>query len=83
MTAVPEARAGPRLAGEHLVHFAAFEKHVGFYPTPTGIEAFKGELEPLKSGKGSVPFPLGRPLPADPIRRIVAFRVREIAGRAP
>lgn len=61
----------------HLVHFAGFAKHVGFYPTGSGVEAFKDELEPYKSGKGSVQFPLGRPLPVDLIRRIVEFRVAE------
>lgn len=61
----------------NLVHFAAFEKHVGFYPTPSGIEAFKEELKPYKTAKGSVQFPLGQPLPSDLIRRMVEFRVRE------
>ena len=66
---------------KNLVHFAAFEKHIGFYPGPTGIEAFKQELKPYKSAKGSVQFPLGRPLPTDLIRRIVEFRVAENTGR--
>jgi uncharacterized protein YdhG (YjbR/CyaY superfamily) len=61
----------------HLVHFAGFAKHVGFYPTGRGVEAFKAELEPYKRGKGSVQFPLGKPLPTDLIRRIVEFRVKE------
>ena len=65
----------------HLVYFAGYDRHVGFYPTGSGIEAFKGELEPYKSGKGSVQFPLGQPLPADLIRRIVEFRVRENTAR--
>lgn len=65
------------LNGHHLVHFAGFAKHVGFYPIPSGIEAFKKELEPYKQGKGSVQFPLDQPLPADLIRRIVEFRVDE------
>ena len=69
------------LNGHHLVHFAGYEKHVGFYPTGSGVEAFKEELEPYKSGKGSVQFPLGRPLPKDLIRRIVELRVAENAGR--
>ena len=68
------------LNGEHLVHFAGFKKHIGFYPVPSGIEAFKDELAPYKSGKGSAQFPLGKPLPSDLIRRIVEFRVREITG---
>jgi uncharacterized protein YdhG (YjbR/CyaY superfamily) len=61
----------------HLVHFAGCEKHIGFYPTGRGVEAFKEELRPYKSGKGSVQFPLGKPLPVDLIRRIVEFRVAE------
>jgi uncharacterized protein YdhG (YjbR/CyaY superfamily) len=70
------------LNGKHLVHFAGYAKHVGFYPVPSAMEAFKEELEPYRSGKGSAQFPLGRPLPADLIRRIVAFRVTELTGRA-
>src|SRR5687768_15420017 len=46
------------LNGKHLVHFAGFERHLGFYPTPSGIEAFKPELASYKSAKGSVQFPL-------------------------
>lgn len=65
------------LNGRHLVHFAAFERHIGFYPTPSGIEAFKEELKHYESAKGSVQFPLGQPLPGDLIRRIVEFRVEE------
>ena len=65
------------LNGRHLVHFAGYAKHVGLYPIPTGIEAFKEELKPYKTGKGSVQFPLDQPLPADLIRRIVTFRVGE------
>lgn len=70
------------LNGSHLVHFAGFAKHVGFYPVPSGIEAFKEELKPYKSGKGSAQFPLGQPLPADLIRRIVEFRVAENRGKS-
>jgi uncharacterized protein YdhG (YjbR/CyaY superfamily) len=66
----------------HLVHFAGYEKHVGFYPTGSGVEAFKEELKPYKSGKGSVQFPLGQPLPTDLIRRIVELRVQENTGKA-
>ena len=65
------------LEGRHLVHFAGYERHVGFYPTGSGIAAFADELKAYKRGKGSVQFPLGRPLPIDLIRRIVAFRVAE------
>jgi len=69
------------LNGRHLVHFAGFAKHVGFYPVPSALEAFKEELTPYKSGKGSAQFPLGQPLPVDLIRRIVEFRVAESARK--
>ena len=68
------------LNGEHLVHFAGYEKHVGFYPAPSAIEAFRDDLRPYKTAKGSVRFPLNEPLPAELITRIVAFRVREVTG---
>jgi uncharacterized protein YdhG (YjbR/CyaY superfamily) len=59
----------------NLVHFAAFENHIGFYPTPSGIEAFQDELAKYKMVKGSVQFPLDKPLPADLIKRIVEYRI--------
>jgi len=65
-----------RLKG-NLVHFAAFSKHIGLYPTPTGIEEFKDELSVYASGKGSVKFPLDEPIPFDLISKIVKFRVKE------
>lgn len=61
----------------HLVHFAGFKNHVGLYPTPSGITEFEAELAPFKRGKGSLQFPLDRPLPLDLISRIVQFRVLE------
>ncbi|MBN2389800.1 MAG: DUF1801 domain-containing protein [Anaerolineae bacterium] len=66
----------------NLVHFAAFKKHIGFYPIPTGIEAFKDELSAYVCGKGSVQFPLDKPMPLDLIRRIVEFRVKENLAKA-
>ena len=69
------------LNGRHLVHFAGFARHIGFYPIPTGIEAFKKDFEPYKQGRGSVQFPLSQPLPADLIRRVVEFRVAENRGK--
>ena len=71
------------LNGRHLVHFAGYERHVGFYPTGSGIEAFKAELTPFKSAKGSVQFPIDQPLPTDLIRRMVEFRVAASAGERP
>lgn len=67
------------LAGRHLVHFAGYGGHVGLYPMPSGITAFAEELDRYTSGKGSVRFPHGEPLPEDLIRRIVRFRVAEVA----
>ena len=70
------------LNGKHLVHFAGYAKHVGFYPVPSSMTTFADELAPYKSGKGSAQFPLGEPLPLDLIRRIVEFRVGEIVAGA-
>jgi uncharacterized protein YdhG (YjbR/CyaY superfamily) len=66
----------------NLVHFAAFKNHVGFYPTPTGIETFKKELSVYKGAKGSVQFPLDKPLPLSLVAKIVKFRVKENLERA-
>ena len=66
----------------NLVHFAAFKNHIGFYPIPSGIEQFKEELAVFKQGKGSVQFPLDKPMPYDLIRRIVLFRVEEALAHA-
>lgn len=63
----------------NLVHFAAFEKHIGFYPTPSGIETFSKELSAYKTSKGAVQFPIEKPVPLELIREITAFRVRENA----
>lgn len=61
----------------NLVHFAAFKNHVGFYPTPSGIEAFKKELSHYPGAKGSVQFPLDKPIPYDLVKKITLFRVKE------
>jgi uncharacterized protein YdhG (YjbR/CyaY superfamily) len=65
------------LNGKHLVHFAAYKSHVGFYPTSSGIKAFKKELSPFKTSKGTVQFPLDKPIPFDLVKKIVKFRVKE------
>ena len=67
-----------KLNGKNLVHFAAFKNHIGFYPIPSGIEAFRRELSPYKQGKGSVQFPVDKPIPYDLVEKIVRFRVKEI-----
>ncbi len=61
----------------NLVHFAAFAKHIGFYPGSSGIRAFKSKLSKYESAKGSVQFPLKEPLPVGVIKQIVKFRVTE------
>jgi len=66
----------------NLVHFAAYKDHIGFYPVPTAIEQFKDELSAYQGGKGSVRFPLDKPIPYDLISRIVEFRVHENLARA-
>jgi uncharacterized protein YdhG (YjbR/CyaY superfamily) len=66
----------------NLVHFAAHKKHIGFYPTPSGIEKFKDEISVYEWAKGSVQFPLDKPIPYDLISRITEFRVKENLERA-
>jgi len=61
----------------NLVHFAGYKKHIGFYPTPSGIEKFKKELTEFESAKGSVKFPLDKPIPYGLIGEITRFRVKE------
>jgi uncharacterized protein YdhG (YjbR/CyaY superfamily) len=73
----------PTFAQEgNLVHFAAFQNHIGFYPAPQGIEEFKEELSIYKGGKGSVQFPLDQPIPFALISKIVTFRLKENLAKA-
>lgn len=69
-----------KLKGKPLVYFAGFSKHIGFYATPNGHEAFKDEFARYKQGKGSVQFPLDQPLPIDLVRRVVHYRVKNTNG---
>jgi uncharacterized protein YdhG (YjbR/CyaY superfamily) len=66
----------------NLLSFAAYKKHIGFYPAPAGNEKFRNELSVYRAGKGSVKFPLDKPIPFDLISKIVKFRVRENLDRA-
>lgn len=66
----------------NLVHFALHSHHIGFYPTPEGLEEFKGELAGYKGSKGAVQFPLDRPIPYDLIHRFVQVRVRQNLEKA-
>jgi uncharacterized protein YdhG (YjbR/CyaY superfamily) len=65
-----------RLNG-NLVYFAAFKNHIGFYPTSSGIEAFKEELSPFEISKGTIRFPMDKPISVALVKRIVKFRVKE------
>jgi uncharacterized protein YdhG (YjbR/CyaY superfamily) len=70
------------LAGTNLIFFAAYKKHIGLYPAPRGAAEFKEELADYEGGKGTVRFPLDRPIPYGLISRIVKFRVKENLIRA-
>lgn len=61
----------------NLFHYAAYKKHIGFYPTPSAIEKFESELSAYKHAKGSIQFPLDEDLPIELIERIIRFRVAE------
>jgi uncharacterized protein YdhG (YjbR/CyaY superfamily) len=61
----------------NLVHFAAYKNHIGFYPAPTGIDAFMDELAIYRTGKGTIQFPIDKPIPFDLITKVVKFRVAE------
>jgi uncharacterized protein YdhG (YjbR/CyaY superfamily) len=66
----------------NLVHFGAFQKHIGFYALPSGHAKFQRELSRYESGKGSVQFPLDKPIPYSLITQIVKFRVKESSEKA-
>ena len=66
----------------NLVHFSAYKSHIGFYPAPSGIEKFKSERSAYEVSKGTVRFPIDKPIPLDLISRIVEFRVKENLEKA-
>jgi uncharacterized protein YdhG (YjbR/CyaY superfamily) len=70
------------LKGDYLIYFAGYKKHVGFYPAPIADAEFKEELSAYASGKGTVKFPLDKPIPFDLIRKMVKFRVKKVLERA-
>lgn len=70
-----------KLNGKMLIWFAGYERHIGFYPGASPIEAFKQELSVYKNAKGSVQFPLDKPLPEALITRMVQFKAGQIVGR--
>jgi uncharacterized protein YdhG (YjbR/CyaY superfamily) len=65
----------------NLIHFAAYQNHIGVYPAPRGNEQFKEELAAYEGGKGTLRFPLDKPIPFDLIRRIAKFRVEETSKK--
>jgi uncharacterized protein YdhG (YjbR/CyaY superfamily) len=66
----------------NLVHFAAFKDHYGFFPSPSGIDAFEEELVPYRTGKGTLCFSFDKPIPWDIIGKVVQFRVKENLNKA-
>ena len=85
--AAPEAREAIsygmptfKLKG-NLVHFAAHKEHIGFYPTPSAIEAFKKDLSVFEISKGAIRFPIDRPIPFDLVEKMTRFRVKEVRAK--
>ena len=70
------------LNGHYLIYFAAYKKHVGMYPVPAGDEEFRQEIAGYQSGKGTLQFPLDRPIPYKLITKVVKFRVKENLEKA-
>ncbi|TMI45079.1 hypothetical protein E6H19_05745 [Candidatus Bathyarchaeota archaeon] len=67
-----------KLNGKRLVYFSAWKNHIGFYSIPRGNETFRKELSPYEGEKGSLRFPLEKPIPYDLVKKIVTFRMKEI-----
>jgi len=67
-----------KIKGERLVYFSGWKSHIGLYSIPEGNEAFRRELTPYAGEKGSLRFPLDRPIPYDLVKKIVMFRMKEI-----
>ncbi|MDQ3093740.1 MAG: DUF1801 domain-containing protein [bacterium] len=79
--AVSYGLVGYKLNGKPLVYFGGFAKHVGFYATPNGHEAFAREFVTYKQGKGSVQFPLNQELPIELIKKVVQFRMEQVTKK--
>jgi uncharacterized protein YdhG (YjbR/CyaY superfamily) len=69
-------------ANGNLVHFAAYKSHIGFYPAPSGIDKFKEELSAYRTGRGTLQFPLDKPIPYGLITKVVKFRIKETSDKA-
>ncbi len=70
-----------QLYGKNVVHYAAYANHIGFYPAPSGLDAFKADIGKYKHSKGAVQFPLDKPLPAALVTRITQYRVAETEAK--
>jgi uncharacterized protein YdhG (YjbR/CyaY superfamily) len=70
-----------KLYGRNLVHFAGYAGHIGFYPGPEAIKAFEKELQPYKTSKGAIQFPLEKPLPLLLVKKMTRFRVKNEQAR--
>ena len=70
-----------KLRGQRLVYFSAWKNHVGFYSIPLGDKAFRKQLSPYQGERGSLRFPLDKPVPYDLVRKIVVFRMKEIQNK--
>lgn len=66
-----------KIDGKNLIHFAGYKRHIGFYPTPAVIAEFQDDLAGYKQAKGSVQFPLDKPIPYELVRRMVTYRITE------
>lgn len=70
------------LRGQYLIYFAAYKKHIGLYPVPTGDKKFNEELSTYRAGKGTLQFPLDQPIPYNLISKIVKVRAKEVSAKA-
>jgi uncharacterized protein YdhG (YjbR/CyaY superfamily) len=71
------------LNGQYLIYFAGYKKHIGMYPVPGGVKEFEKDFAPYyTSGKGTIQFPLDKPMPAGLIKKIVKFRINNNAEKA-
>jgi uncharacterized protein YdhG (YjbR/CyaY superfamily) len=67
-----------KLKGRNLIHFGAWKDHIGIYPVPSGTDSFNEELAPYVKGKGTVQFPLHKPIPYDLLKKMVALRIEDV-----
>ncbi len=70
-----------KMIGKPLVYFAAYEKHIGFYPTPSGVKAFQKDLKNYKTSKGAIQIPMTEKIPVSLATKIIKFRLKEITKK--